>query len=548
MIWKKNSFREEFWLLLIDKVFIGVLIGAVSFGAYRWSESIKEEIEERRNQEQLELAHATLASQLLPTIADTTLAVDDRARLLSVLSNADAIQPHTAAQYGQKFIEDGVSKHIFVQAISPSIQLEAEPFLRETALIVWKHIRHLSKDEKVPDCNIAYRGSKGSPINDLKLIRLNESEEAAGLSHWRAAFAAYLDPNIQASVRDQLNSEKFLTERVPIFPEQLEDVKFKLTQRHFYILAFLLAPRSMEKARELANSDVLAIKLIGHMALVSWPLTGYGIVTPEDSLILQSHEFVSKRLRRKPSDISDVELLDAEISVLSNSRYLFNRPLAGKIAIPLAELFTTSDYFGVQQSAGNTLLSMADCGIEAQSILIDHLNQLLNEFNALKRDQLVFWQDWNSFDMDKLGYLLARLRTEDVAASMKPILEIPNNKLRFFSSSLKQDAERVIADVYLRQAGRLIVQEDYETARDEMNKLVALQKNYSLTMPYESLYNYAMVALSLDSTKVAIDALNKYLSYLSRERKEGRDYKKAQELLNKANKMADKTEDMNGVQ
>ena len=221
MSWKPDTFRGALLLLIIDKVVIVTLIGIVSWKVYN-------SIEERRHQEQLKLSHATLAGQLLPTISDTTLAVDDWARLLSVLSNAEAIQPHIAAQYGQKLVEENVSKRIFVQAISHSMQIDAKPFLREAALIVWKHIKLLKllpENAEVPDCNVNYQGSRVTSIHDPN-IDLNMYEERTDLAHWRHAFATYLDPNIQASVRDQLNSKKFLTERVPNLPWELENVKF----------------------------------------------------------------------------------------------------------------------------------------------------------------------------------------------------------------------------------------------------------------------------------------------------------------------------------
>ena len=212
----------------------------------------------------------------------------------------------------------------------------------------------------------------------------------------------------------------------------------------------------------MANSDVFAISLIGHMAVVSWPLMGDGIVNQEGSKILQSHEFVSKRLRRKPVDISDMDLLDTEIYVLSKSHRLFGRPLAGKIAIPFAELFTNSDYPGVRQSAGNALLSMADCGVEAQSILIAHLNRLLHK---LETDQTDY-----SFNMDKLTQLLTRLNTEDIAASIKSDLELPENKLHSIPTPLKM----IIIDALILRAERLIEKKDYETAHEEINKIRAM--------------------------------------------------------------------------
>ena len=45
-----------------------------------------------------------------------------------------------------------------------------------------------------------------------------------------------------------------------------------------------------------------------------------------------------------------------------------------------------------------------------------------------------------------------------------------------------------------------------------MKKIIALEKEHSLTLSNEFHFKYARVALSADSTRIAFDSVNKYLS------------------------------------
>ena len=131
-----ESFRGKVLLLVIDKVIIGAAIGVVFLGFYLWSETRQQEVEERRLQQQLDLERATLAAQMLPSVADAKLQVDDRANLLSVLTEADAVRPGTAARLGQILLEAGVSERAFAQAVRPAMLVDADPFVREVEPLV----------------------------------------------------------------------------------------------------------------------------------------------------------------------------------------------------------------------------------------------------------------------------------------------------------------------------------------------------------------------------------------------------------------------------
>ncbi len=64
-----------------------------------------------------------------------------------------------------------------------------------------------------------------------------------------------------------------------------------------------------------------------------------------------------------------------------------------------------------------------------------------------------------------------------------------------------------------------------------MEKIIALQKEHSLTLSDEFHFKYARVALSVDFTQIALESVSKYLSATG---KEGKFYNEALELLLKA--------------
>ena len=233
-----ESFRRKVWLLIIDKVIIGAAIGFVLLVFYLWSEGRREKAEERRYQQRLAIERAALAGQLLPSIVDTYLKVDARANLLSVLTEADALRPGAVARLGQILIGAGVSKAAFVQAIRRAMLLDAEPFLKEVKPLVrnWRHYR-----TNYRNCADRNWGDSRPFASDLVKTRF---------SHWKSTFETYLEPGT-SSVRNQLNSEKFLGE-------------------HLYVLANLLSPDSSRKARNFSKSEILAIKLVGHLTQITF--------------------------------------------------------------------------------------------------------------------------------------------------------------------------------------------------------------------------------------------------------------------------------------
>jgi hypothetical protein len=86
----------------------------------------------------------------------------------------------------------------------------------------------------------------------------------------------------------------------------------------------------------------------------------------------------------------------------------------------------------------------------------------------------------------------------------------------------------IMVDKHLIQAEQLHAAEDYAGAFKMMDKIIALQKEHSLTLPDEFLFKYARVALSADSTRIALESVTRYLSETGRE---GEFYKEALALL-----------------
>ncbi|MDE2797711.1 MAG: hypothetical protein OXI94_03480 [Gemmatimonadota bacterium] len=100
--------------------------------------------------------------------------------------------------------------------------------------------------------------------------------------------------------------------------------------------------------------------------------------------------------------------------------------------------------------------------------------------------------------------------------------------LCLFAVASAQLPPEIIADKHLLLAEQRFEKKDYAGAFKEMEKVVALQKEHSLTLPVEFHFKYARVALSADSTRIALESVTRYLSSTGRE---GEFYKEALALL-----------------
>ena len=103
--------------------------------------------------------------------------------------------------------------------------------------------------------------------------------------------------------------------------------------------------------------------------------------------------------------------------------------------------------------------------------------------------------------------------------------------LGFFTVASAQLPPEIMVDKHLIHAEQLHAAKDYAGAFNMMEQIIALQKEHSLTLSDDFHFKYAQVALAADSTRIALESVNKYLSVTGRE---GEFYKEALALLLKA--------------
>ena len=103
--------------------------------------------------------------------------------------------------------------------------------------------------------------------------------------------------------------------------------------------------------------------------------------------------------------------------------------------------------------------------------------------------------------------------------------------LGFFTVVSAQLPPKIMVDKYLIHAEQLYAAKDYAEAFKVMEKIIALQQEHSLTLSDEFHFKYAQVALSADSTRIALESVTKYLSVTG---DEGQFYKEALALMLKA--------------
>ena len=136
-------------------------------------------------------------------------------------------------------------------------------------------------------------------------------------------------------------------------------------------------------------------------------------------------------------------LLHQLVSVLLHSREITARPLRGEIAVPLAELLTSEQYFSglslaadwywVQWQAGQALWRMTDCGVAGQDVLAAHLNRFVRELSEIDGDDAMrhFSDRYESGKLiRKIVELLGTMKSDKARASVESILALSEDKLR----------------------------------------------------------------------------------------------------------------------
>ena len=101
----------------------------------------------------------------------------------------------------------------------------------------------------------------------------------------------------------------------------------------------------------------------------------------------------------------------------------------------------------------------------------------------------------------------------------------------FFTVASAQLPPGIMVDKHLIHAEQLYAAKDYAEAINVMEKIIALQKEHSLTLSDEFYFKYAQVALAADSTRIALESVTRYLSATG---DEGEFYKEALALMLKA--------------
>ena len=101
----------------------------------------------------------------------------------------------------------------------------------------------------------------------------------------------------------------------------------------------------------------------------------------------------------------------------------------------------------------------------------------------------------------------------------------------FFTVASAQLPPEIMVDKHLIHADQLYAAKDYAKAINVMEKIIALQKEHSLTLSDEFHFKYAQVALAADSTRIALESVIRYLSATG---DEGEFYKEALALMLKA--------------
>ena len=87
---------------------------------------------------------------------------------------------------------------------------------------------------------------------------------------------------------------------------------------------------------------------------------------------------------------------------------------------------------------------------------------------------------------------------------------------------------QILPDQYLEQAEEMMAKKEYGAALEALNKVVALQREYDLTVPEEFHFKYAQVASVAGSYGAAMESLKRYLAAAGRS---GQFYWEALELL-----------------
>ena len=130
--------------------------------------------------------------------------------------------------------------------------------------------------------------------------------------------------------------------------------------------------------------------------------------------------------------------------------------------------------------------------------------------------------------------------TDGAAPASAPVAELPGAPAQEVSGAPQQTeaAEspaglppEILVDRHLVRVERLLAAEDYRTAQDVMNQIIALRREHDLELPAEFPFQFAQMSFAAGLAETAVEHVNEYLLAAGRD---GDFYREALELLDSA--------------
>lgn len=342
-----ESNKQRLFIFLFDRIIIGLLLlGVALLVQNRWhADDINLETERYQHQ---------LAAQLIPQVSRSELDPNNRSFMLATLVNAKAISAPTAAGLGEMLVEQDVSGSHLAQALNMAMMADIGPFIDVTQPVV-------------------------KSVRLGKIIRDPMPNALSRLSTWNVAFQAYaiLDHDPKIATTSMLNNPSFLA--------NTNYGVFETGRLH--TLAYLLTPqatldfssRYFQAVKRLAQSEVFALTYIGNAAWLAHTSENL-CMDIENCDHCSAHRYIYDRINRPGDSSLDAQLLAEEIRILSDSKAVFGRKLAGDIALPLAQQYLNSEHNHIRSRSYAALRSMKQHGIQAERFLSAWVDQLTIEF------------------------------------------------------------------------------------------------------------------------------------------------------------------------
>lgn len=109
-----DSFRGKLWLLFIDKLVIGAIIGTALLYYNGWQREDQRSYEKQATEIQLKFERAKLLNQFLPIITDAKLGVEYRAYVLRSALLTKSLDAETGLDFGRRLLTEGLEHDHFI--------------------------------------------------------------------------------------------------------------------------------------------------------------------------------------------------------------------------------------------------------------------------------------------------------------------------------------------------------------------------------------------------------------------------------------------------